>query len=112
MQVCIGRCTRRGGSAAYCAALEVCCGGFGARLGGVRNGLLIVVVGHRQIMVLGNQRRVAAPFADYMQGKASCQFGLAAGEREVRDTPATSSALSDAVLAVAGLRSRVETRLY
>ena len=87
-------------------------GGFCAALGGVRNGLLIVVVGHRQIMVLGNQRRVAAPFADYMQGKASCQFGLAAGEREVRDTPTTSSALSDAVLAVAGLRSRVETRLY
>ena len=90
----------------------ICCAGFCAALGGVLDGLLIVVVGHRQIMVLGNQLRVAAPFADYMQGKASCQFGLAAGEREVRDTPATSSALSAAVLAVAGLRSRVETRLY
>ena len=87
-------------------------GGFGAGLVGVRNGLLIVVVGNLQIMLLGNQRRAAAPFTNYMQGKASCQFGLAAGEREVRDAPAISSALSDAVLAVAGLRSRVETRLY
>ena len=63
-------------------------------------------------MLVGNQRRVADPFADDMQREASRQFGLAAGEREVRDAPDISSALSDAVLALAGLRSRVETRLY
>ena len=71
-----------------------------------------MVVGYLEIVHLGDQRRVADPFADDIQGEASRQFGLASGEREVNDSPAILSALSDAVLAVAGLRSRVETRLY
>ena len=52
--------------------------------------MLIVVVGHLQIMHLGDQRRVADPFADDMQREASRQFGLAAGTQIV--WPATGPA--------------------
>ena len=152
LQVCIERCTRRSGCAAYCAAFHqsgrlsralrvlfdsprgylaiwqrlapnrsswqkgsfyraflcflpfgatrcgrvlclilcrfggvfcICCAGFCAALGGVLDGLLIVVVRHLQIMHLGDQRRVADPFADDMQSEASRQFGLAAGTHSV-----------------------------
>ena len=61
----------------------ICCAGFCAALGGVLDGLLIVVVRHLQIMHLGDQRRVADPFADDMQREASRQFGLAAGTHSV-----------------------------
>mgnify|MGYP004272100229 CR=1 FL=1 len=65
--------------------------GFWAALGGVLDGLLIVVVGHLQIMHLGNQRRVADPFADDMQREASRQFGLAAGAQIVKQLQARVS---------------------
>ena len=61
-----------------------CCAGFCAALGGVLDGLLIVVVRHLQIMLVGDQRRVADPFADDMQREASRQFGLAAGTQIVK----------------------------
>lgn len=48
----------------------ICCAGFCTTLCDVGNRLLGVLVGHLQIMLVRNQRPVAGPFAEWMQGES------------------------------------------